>query len=236
MKVCPNCDESFGDDLNFCDVDGTRLERHRDVASTEGRSRAWSLLGAGLLIGALAISAASIIFFPKTRVAPSIASSLPSTGTTPGQNSGEASTSSPATQQPEIVVEEAFAEEAPPAEPKKKEKLADLANANANVPVPNPKAVALEPEDPANSPKRASEPAALTPVEIRNPDPPSAKPAVESRELEKEMKPAPTVDPKKDAKGKGKDSAKDDKKKKDDAKEKKKGGFFGVFKKIFGKD
>lgn len=235
MKVCPNCDESFGDDLNFCDIDGTRLERHSDVASTGSRSRAWSFLGAGLLIGALALSAASIIFFPKARVAPSIASSLPSNGTTPGQNPGEASTS-PSTPQPEIVVEEAPAEEAPPTEPKKKEKPADLANANANAPVPDPKAVALEEEEPADSARRASDPAVAIPVETRTPEPPSVKPAVEPRESEREMKPAPTLDPKKDAKGKGKESAKDDKKKKDDGKEKKKGGFFGVFKKIFGKN
>jgi len=229
MKVCPNCDESFGDDLNFCDVDGTRLERHRDVASTGDRSRAWSFLGAGLLIGALALSAASIIFFPKSRVTPSIASSLPSTGTTPGTAPGEAT--APATQQPEIVVEEALAEEAPPVETKKKEKVADLTNANANVSVPNPKAVALEAEDPVNSSRRASEPVVAPPVEVRDPEPPPARPvAVESRESEKEMKPAPTTDPKKDPK------AKDSKKKKDDPKEKKKGGFFGVFKKIFGKD
>ncbi|HVF89269.1 MAG TPA: hypothetical protein VNH22_04320 [Blastocatellia bacterium] len=235
MKVCPNCNESFGDDLNFCDVDGTRLERHRDVASTGDRSRAWSFLGAGLLLGALALSAASIIFFPKPRAAPTVASSLPSSGTSSGQGAGEASATSTGPAQPEIVVEEAPAEEPPPAEVKKKDKLAGLMNGNANVSVPNPKAVALEADDAATSSKRAGEPLAPPPAEVKDPDPAPPRPVFEPRESEKEVKAAPVIDPKKDPKAKAKDSAKDGKKK-DDGKDKKKGGFFGVFKKIFGKD
>ncbi len=229
MRVCPNCNESFGDDLNFCDVDGTRLERHSDVASTGDRSRAWSFLGAGLLIGALVLSAASIIFFPKARVTPTVASSLPSTGTSASET--QATSSAPA--QPEIV-EETLAEELPPAEVKKKDKLAGLMNANANVSVPNPKSVALEPEEAGNSPKQASEPAVSAPVVAKDPEPAPTRPTAESRESEKEAKVTPVIDPKKDPKAK--DSGKDGNKKKDNAKDKKKGGFFGVFKKIFGKN
>ena len=60
MKVCPVCNESFAKDLNFCDVDGTRLTRQGDASGSGEQSKIWQLLGVGLLLGALVISAASI--------------------------------------------------------------------------------------------------------------------------------------------------------------------------------
>src|SRR5262252_7399110 len=72
MKICPVCNDTFADQLNFCDVDGTRLTQSGGV---QERSKLWSLVGAGLLIGALVISAASIFFLPRSRVpAPTVSS------------------------------------------------------------------------------------------------------------------------------------------------------------------
>src|SRR5262249_56548106 len=74
MKICPVCNDTFADQLNFCDVDGTRLTQS---GSGPERNKLWSLVGAGLLIGALVISAASIFFLPRSRVATPVVSSEP---------------------------------------------------------------------------------------------------------------------------------------------------------------
>ena len=74
MKICPVCNESFADQLNFCDIDGVRLARE---GSSQERNKWWSLLGAALLVGALVISAMSIIFMPKARVSAPIVNSEP---------------------------------------------------------------------------------------------------------------------------------------------------------------
>ncbi|HST20196.1 MAG TPA: hypothetical protein VLR90_03715, partial [Blastocatellia bacterium] len=76
MKVCPVCSESFPDDLKFCDLDGTRLTRQLDgVIPAEGGSKLWSMLGIGLLVGALVLSAVSVFLIPKARVATPVSSS-----------------------------------------------------------------------------------------------------------------------------------------------------------------
>src|SRR4030095_3148637 len=74
MKICPVCNDTFADQLNFCDVDGTRLTQ---AGGAQERNKWWSLVGAGLLIGALVISAASIFFLPRSRVPAPIVSSEP---------------------------------------------------------------------------------------------------------------------------------------------------------------
>ena len=71
MKICPVCNDSFADELRFCDIDGARLTRE---AGSQDRNRWWSLLGAGLVVGALVISAATDVFvyttpyFPNNRL------------------------------------------------------------------------------------------------------------------------------------------------------------------------
>src|SRR2546425_5632443 len=74
MKICPVCNDSFADELNFCDIDGARLARE---GAGHERNKWWSLLGAGLLVGALVLSAASIIFLPKARLSSPLVSSEP---------------------------------------------------------------------------------------------------------------------------------------------------------------
>jgi hypothetical protein len=65
MKECPVCKEHFGDELYFCDLDGTPLDGTTDSAAHSGSSRLWSTLGVVLLLGAVVISAVAIIFFPR---------------------------------------------------------------------------------------------------------------------------------------------------------------------------
>ena len=113
---------------------------------------------------------------------------------------------------------------------RKKEKLKALTDENSNASPLNPKAAAQGGSDAEKTPQPAAQPAAAKPKpapavktvnETREPEP-STKPATNSPDLKKDPKPA-TANSSKDP----------DKKKTDD---KKKGGFFKVFKKIFGKD
>jgi len=231
MKICPVCNDSFADELNFCDIDGVRLARE---GSPEERNKWWSLLGAGLLIGGLVITAASIIFLPKVRVNSPTVSSEPQQSPAPPQTpSAESAANVPAqaaSAEPESVAADAAAPEL-----KKKEKPID--NANASGPAPNPKAAALA----AEGVDKASPSAENTPPSAKKPELPPAAKAVDLRSGEPSSRPAQTAaDPKKDhqpqpasAKNGEKDSAD---KKKNDEKDKKKGGFLKVFKKIFGKD
>lgn len=232
MKICPVCSESFADQLNFCDVDGARL---KGEDSGQSHNRLWSFLGAGLLVGALVISAASIIFLPKARVAAPLVTTEPQpTPVAPKQQPAEtvAAVSTPAlSSEPESAASEGIAPEA-----KKKDK--SLTNANANGPVPNPKAAATSSNDAEKK---------VEPTETTAPPPPPAKrpettPAVktEPHSIDGGTKSQPPADLKSSPKSqptvaKGSDKESNDKKKNDD-KDKKKGGFLRVFKKIFGKD
>src|SRR5262252_7529858 len=70
MKECPVCKETFVDDFNFCEVDGTPLDRNiggstSSGSTSGGSSRIWSFVGVALLLGAVFLSALSIIFFPR---------------------------------------------------------------------------------------------------------------------------------------------------------------------------
>ena len=82
MKICPVCNDTFADQLSFCDIDGARLTRE---GSAQQRSSWWSLLGAGLLVGALVITAASIFFLPKARPSTTIVNSEPQPTPTPSK-------------------------------------------------------------------------------------------------------------------------------------------------------
>lgn len=233
MKICPVCNDSFADQLNFCDVDGARLTRE---GSGQERNKWWSLLGAGLLVGALVISAASIIFLPKARVSP-VVNSEPQPSPAPAKpqpvESVAAVSGTAVSPEPENVPSDGAAPEA-----KKKDKAAS--NANAGEAAPNPKAAALAAEgvDQKAPSTDANSPALPAP---KKPEaPPSAKSVSDQRSTETAARPQNPTDLKKDQKtqpaiARASDKDANDKKKADD-KDKKKGGFLRVFKKIFGKD
>src|SRR5262249_15367009 len=136
MKVCPVCNESFADELNFCDLDGVKLARE---VSEQDRNKWWSLIGAGLLIGAVVITA-SMLFIPKARVPGPVAASEPQTSKAPSVTSTPNSAAPLASSQPQS--EGASADIASP-EPKKKDKSSANSNNDA---APNPKAAALAAE------------------------------------------------------------------------------------------
>jgi hypothetical protein len=236
MKVCPVCNESFGDELRFCDLDGTRLKRQPGSEhSGSSQGRVWSLLGVGVLLGALVIAVLSIIFTPRPNAAPTLASSSPapsSVQSVPGSQSAAETQPASTTEQPQIIVEET----APPVA-KKKEKPQDNLDSNANLPPLTPKEVVQgdSVKDAANTEEPGAD-AATAPKKVE--PAPVIKPASDTRDSEISPKAAATsTEAKKDkkaanAKASDKES---DAKKKDDEKDKKKGGFFRVFKKIFGK-
>lgn len=230
MKICPVCNDTFADQLNFCDVDGTRLSQS---GRTQERNKWWSLVGAGLLIGALVISAASIFFLPRSRVPAPVVSSEPTpapvTPKPPPVVASEttANAATPvASGEPETPSTESLAPEL-----KRKEKT--LSNSNSHGALPNPKAAALAAEEGDKKPATADSATPLT-TTPKKPEPPAIK-AVGEPDPSKTQTPPP--DPKKDPKAQT-SSANHDKDSKDKKKEdeKKKGGFLKVFKKIFGKD
>jgi hypothetical protein len=235
MKVCPVCNESFADELRFCDVDGTRLTRQRDVSTPQHHNKGWSLFGVALLVGALIISGISVIFLPRAHVSPPVvgSESQVSSPNKPANTETALNAATPATSdQPEVAVTEG-----PPPDPKKKDKSKALANSNSGDPALNPKAAAQSAED-ADKSKQPSEAPAVQPL----PTPKKLEPAPavrtvsDAREADSISKPAPpSTELKKDSKN-SKNTVKDSDKKKGEEKDKKKGGFFRVFKKIFGKD
>jgi hypothetical protein len=224
MKICPVCNESFADQLNFCDIDGVRLARE---GSSQERNKWWSLLGAALLVGALVISAMSIIFMPKARVSAPIVNSEAQSPPAPNP---QPSIESPATvaAAPELNTEPSAPADVMVPEAKKKDRA--LTN-DVNAPAPNPKAVFTDEAD-----KK------LSPIDVNTAAQPSAKtsealtPVGDARTADPAPKPQPPVDLKKDSKDQPVNAKGSDDKKKTDEKDKKKGGFLRVFKKIFGKD
>ena len=232
MKICPVCNDSFADQLNFCDIDGTRLRR---ADSAPERNKWWSLLGAGLLVGALVISAASMFFLPKARVSAPIVNSEPestpaSSKEASAENSAAVAAGAGVSAEPETVPTVAIVPEM-----KKKDKALDEENVTRAV--PNPKAAALAAEEPdkkltstevkdaaAASKKSEASPSAGTDADGRSAESPT-KP--QPSDLKKETKTSTPV---------AKESDKDSDKNKNDEKDKKKGGFLRVFKKIFGKN
>ena len=234
MKICPVCNDSFADQLNFCDIDGARLTRE---GSAQQRNKWWSLLGAGLLVGALVISAASIIFLPKARVNSPVVNSEPLPSPAPPKApsaESAANVAAPAvSSEPESVSADAVIPEV-----KKKDK--PLANSNVNGVTPNPKAAALGAED-ADKKSPSAEVSTASPSAPKKAEaPPAVKSVSNPRPADTATRPQPPADLKKEQKARtatAKSTDKDSRdKKKDDDKDKKKGGFLRVFKKIFGKD
>jgi hypothetical protein len=234
MKVCPVCSETFADDLKFCDLDGARLARQTEGGQPVGHSKVWSLLGIGLLVGALVISAVSVFLIPKSRPAATTASTesqpyapanktatpdASSAATNPADNSSAAAPAD----QPEVV-----AEGLPP-DPKKKDKAKVLTDDGTGTKL-NPKAAAQSGEEEVKPAPTKAETVIVIPPPKKVEPAVTVKSVSETRETEVASKPT-TAEPKKDTR-----NAKDADKKKNDDKDKKKGGFFRVFKKIFGKD
>lgn len=184
------------------------------------------------------ISAASIIFLPKSRVSPPVVSSEPQA--VPATPKPTASDTVANTAVPVVSAEpESLTPDVAVPEVKKRDRA--LANGNFAGATPNPKAAALDSEraeksspaadaDHTGLPSPKKPDAAPVPVksvsDTRVEDSP-AKPALTSSEIRKDSKQPAT------AKSSDKDSHD---KKKTDEKDKKKGGFLRVFKKIFGKD
>jgi hypothetical protein len=240
MKVCPVCNESFAKELNFCDVDGARLTRQRDDASEGGeQSKVWPLLGVGLLLGALVISAASI-FLSKNRVTPplSVSGSSPAESVNSRTRAPETATTEPSTPAAEDAVP--GTDEIALAETKRRERALAAASQSTGTPGANPKAAALSVEESEKAAvKEEPVPVPVQPVDTdlaptaksvkamsETREPPAAKSAPAITETKETKKPAT------DSKASGKDS---NNKKTNNEKEKK-GGFLRVFKKIFGKD
>ncbi|HEY7914317.1 MAG TPA: hypothetical protein VIG62_20565 [Blastocatellia bacterium] len=231
MKTCPVCNETFGNDFNFCDVDGVKLERE---GSPEGaRNRLYSMLGIGLLVGAIVISGISMVFLSRSTV--SSKTSATAAVSSPSR-AGAAETVASADNTAAAAEAETPAETAKPAPTVKKEIL-PAANANQSLPTPDVKAAALQeserPASAADAAKAASQPAvetepSITPVSETRPREaePGARSAKAATEAKKESE-------KQSVNAKGE---KESDKKKDEGKDKKKGGFLKVFKKIFGKD
>jgi type IV secretory pathway VirB10-like protein len=225
MRNCPVCGESFGDELNFCDVDGTPLARDPAEAA-QARNKFWSILGVVLVLGALAISALSIIFLPKGRVAsPVQVSSVPQPAPTPEGNpvppeAANTSEVSSIPSEPESLV-------APDVAPELKKKDPAPGRENANITRSAKEAATEDAENSApSSETKAPEP------ETAKPEAPLVRTANETPETETpRVAGPPPTDPKNTSKGADNSNSK----KKADDKDKKKGGFFKVFKKIFGK-
>ena len=230
MKICPACNESFGDEFSFCEIDGTRLKRQHGASAPAGAKKDWSLLGIALVLGAILITGASIIFTPKARVAPppvpadslSVATPQPATPTPADSAPAAGSADSASTEGADSLM---AAESVLPTETRKREKPAKPEGEAAEA--PDPKAAVAE-----------SDPSSKTAKEVLQPAPPP-RTEPEVKEAQPEVRPRvvtpPPAEVKEAPKPAAKTSDKDaDAKKKDD--KKKKGGFFGVFKKIFGKD
>jgi hypothetical protein len=234
MKICPVCNDSFADQLNFCDVDGTRLTRE---GSVQERNKWWSLLGAGLLVGALVISAASIIFLPKARVSTPVVNSEPQPSPAPPKSASAESASNVAAAPAVSAEPEGVPTDAAVPEVKKKDKA--LTNGNFSGTTPNPKAAALAAED-ADKKSPSPDVNGIPPASRKTEAPPSVKSVSDTRSTDGAALPQTPPDLKKDQKTQtatAKSSDKDSRdKKKNDDKDKKKGGFLRVFKKIFGKD
>ena len=238
MKVCPVCNETFADELKFCDLDGTRLKREVGTQSPEKQNKAWSLIGVGLLVGALVLSALSIIFLPKARIAPTGANSETGQAASTRTDSAQTETAqdeSTDAQSPEILVEEI-----PAAESKKRDAAQSSINGNLNSTTPDPKTAAKEAGEDEMPAGQLESTLPAPPPPLRESEPvPSLKPASDVRDAEVTAKPASNAEMKKDPKKSKDDKDDDDKKsdkKGDDKKKKKSGGLFGAFKKIFGKD
>jgi hypothetical protein len=232
MKICPACNESFTEEFSFCELDGTKLKWQGGAAAEPGAKKDWSLLGLALVLGAVLITVATIIFAPKARFSASPTRS-DSVAVAPPQQTAPA-TAAVIDTTPSAAVDTLPASDLdgtlPTTEIKKKEKVAKAATDEAAA---NDKATATDPDANPKAAKAAVQPAEQpTAKAVAKPEPATS----ETKEVERPRTVTPPAEPKetkKPAETKPADKESDTKKKDE---KKKKGGFFGVFKKIFGKD
>lgn len=228
MKTCPACNESFVDEMNFCDVDGSPLDRDA-VTAGQAKNRLWSFLGVALLIGALALSV-TVIFMPKPRPGPAVVRPVetPLTAAAPAQAAATDSSSKPVTNG-DAEVDSTTTAASPSSELKARDRSTDPLKMTG--PAPNPKAAALEAEPATAKPLEPERPITV------KPDVPKTPKSVSAETDSDSPKAVRTAEAKKELPSQG-PAVKTDKesKKKPDDKDKRKGGFFRVFKKIFGKD
>ncbi len=239
MKVCPECNESFADDFKFCDLDGARLNRD-GVSSIRDPNKLWSMLGVGLLLGALVISAITIFSLPRAEISPATSSTPPA----PISNPNASASAEPSSTEQAVdsnTDSQMLAEDTTLVEPKKEKVVPNTIDENANTASKSPKAAAMEEEEKEKALDPSNDPALVPPVPKKPQPSTDVKTVSDTRDSDAKSG-DPTADAKKDdrresarMKADAKDAA--SKKKDDDKKDKKKkGGFLRVFKKIFGKD
>jgi hypothetical protein len=246
MKECPVCKESFVDDFNFCEIDGTPLDRNvggsNSVGSTSGGSnRIWSFVGVALLLGAVFLSALSIIFFPRgsssspltQKSSEAVPSSLPTTK--------PATSAEPAASQDRAAISDkteapAVGDDSAQANANKSglRKNANTRNQNEQAGLPNPKSAAMSDEDKdgARTAEKAAPP--VVPASERNSESRAEAPSPsETRPRTAQPSPQSNTDVKRQGSTASRSTPQSSNKKDD---KEKKGGFLKVFKKIFGKD
>ena len=241
MKQCPVCNESFPDELRYCDIDGTRLTRTIGAGESRGSGRVWSLLGAALLVGGLVFTGAAIVFFPKTRSGPSqpLQSRIESQASPAKPNESAvkepaaevAVNSQPADAKP--VTAPAATQDTSTVQPKKRD-AASAVSGSVAVTTPNPKAAVKSGDDSEKPMSESPVAAASSPnAGAASTETVAAKPGNSTPSTESAAKTDQTAaDPKRDPKRAAGKSGDKDPNKKDE----KKGGLLRVFKKIFGKN
>jgi hypothetical protein len=241
MKECPVCKESFQDDLNFCDIDGTPLDGGVAGGVSGGSSRLWSFLGVALLLAAVGITAGAILFFPRgpssnlpvgrsQTGATGVGSALPST--TPDASHSQADAVTGLDRSAPIAGGVDGTAGASPDQTRLASRKAALSkNENSDPSLPNPKAVAGSEEDLTRTVKQPAD-------DNSRPRVSNAPGAADSRSAAKVASTDPSgTDSATAAAAKRRSrtqSQSDDATASGNKNDKKKGGFLRVFKKIFG--
>src|SRR5215813_569875 len=246
MKECPICKESFPDDLNFCDLDGSPLYGGAGNTVAGSSSKLWSFLGIGLLLAAVGITAGAIIFFPRGPSA-----TLPSSrsqsgggvagptqpGTAPDNSRAQADASGLDQSATKSSAGDVTASTSPDQARLASRKAALSKNDNSDPSLPNPKTVAGADDDlsrAARQPAEETRPRSSNPSTAVESGSGARAVSTDSSGSESAAK-SPTASaaaakhrPKTQSQA---DDTTQSGSKKDD---KKKGGFLRVFKKIFG--
>ena len=242
MKECPVCNESFPNELKFCDIDGTRLTRTIDAGESRGSGRVWSLLGAGLLVAGLVVTGAAIVFFPKTRSGPAQPVQTRNENPVSPAKPNESSPKEPAAEvainsQPggaKPVISPTAPQDSSTVQAKKRDGAAAVSGSAAAA-TPNAKSAAKGGDDSEKAAaKNVTREAADPKTTVDSTETVAAKPANPAPAGDSNAKADQTAaDPKRDAKRAS--SKNGDKEPNANKKDEKKGGLLRVFKKIFGK-
>src|SRR5262245_22701664 len=167
MKECPVCKESFQDDLNFCDLDGSPLYGGAANTVAGSSSKLWSFLGIALLLAAVGITAGAIIFFPRGPSAtlpssrtqsggPALGSTQPAAAPDSGQAQADASSGLDRSGTKSAAAD-ATASASPDQARLASRKAALSKNDNSDPSLPNPKTVAGSDEDLTRTARPADE-------------------------------------------------------------------------------